>query len=950
MPVFLSPGVFPREIDLSVLPNNASGLIPAFIGTAQKGPLNEPTLVTTPEQFVEFFGNPLPEANLGYAVLAYLEEGSSAWVLRVGVECEEGQADELAEVCIDTSGAKIEGWGRIAVFQGIDYGRLNLRIPTTDAPLVFHEDLVFNVDYNDLDVSSTDGPTSATLSFVGSGLSDTYIGAIDDAFTLLLTSDPTSGVMDGAEYELFRNSDGVVVASGVLAESGTPGTSEPIAVGSGDDDSGLILEIIVTGASPLEQNDTFTFEVRPDNRTFSIEVEGVASTPVSFTITAATYTDPDDFVTDFNTLVGAGVDFLAGYDSVDLFFRTVVAGERIQLVGTEAFALEVGLSKWALDIPRSHLLGVDTGPYNINSNNNRVVINAIEEDVVTTLSSTVPVNTAQTPAAVANAIHLGGVSSGSRYLESVAVQVTDDDERVYIIASPDHQFAQLEILSNFSYIKTLRFAEELVINVTTRAYRGFYDPRVETPEPGAVTLSTPLSCEADPGSAQCALDTAFYDNLVGYFVAPSPGTWLDGYTLSVENYNSQPGRYVVRLFDSSGLEEPDARVDDVSFDPAEDRYVGNVVNPGSTLGGVNGNPWLNWEERPIYLDNDPSASGYEVRNPSAVNRREFQGMANGIPADATFASALDTAIIGNPARSTGIYSFQNPEVFDITLLSTPGFSSGPVIAQALAMCEGRGDCLYLVDPPFGLRPQQVVDWHNGMLFSDLQAALNSSYGALYWSWVEIYDQFNGGTIYVPPSGHVSAVYARTAREAELWFPPAGLNRGRLLTALNLEFDPTQGERDLLYGFNNAVNPLVNFPQDGITVFGQRTLQRRDSALDRVNVRMLLIALKKGLIPLLRNFLFEPNDLTLWRQTRNAVRPFLEDIKARRGITAYDVIVDERNNTPIRRDRNELWVSVLIKPTRAVEFIVLNLVILRTDQSFAAEEVLAAAGIDVTQEF
>jgi phage tail sheath protein FI len=177
-----------------------------------------------------------------------------------------------------------------------------------------------------------------------------------------------------------------------------------------------------------------------------------------------------------------------------------------------------------------------------------------------------------------------------------------------------------------------------------------------------------------------------------------------------------------------------------------------------------------------------------------------------------------------------------------------------------------------------------------------------------------------------------------------------LNRGKLQTALKLEYSPTQGERDLLYGFNNSVNPLVNFPQDGITVFGQRTLQRKDSALDRVNVRMLLIAIKKGLIPLLRFFLFEPNDRFLWRQVDGAVRPFLQDILARRGLTAFEVIVDERNNTPIRRDRNELWVSVLLKPTRAVEFIVLNLVILRTDQSFAAEEVLAAAGIAEVNNF
>jgi hypothetical protein len=950
MPVFLSPGVYPREIDLSILPNNSSGLIPAFIGAAQKGPVNEPRLVTTPEQYVEVFGEPFPEANLGYAVLAYLEEGNAAWVLRVAVECDEGQAEELADICIDLDGTKLQGWGRIAVYQGIDFGRLNLRIPTVDAPLDFHDDAVLNIDYNDIDVSTTDGPTVATLAFVGSDLSDTYLGPIDEGFTLLITGDPTSGTLDGASYDLFRSSDGTIIGSGTLIES-APGVSAPVAVGSGVDDTGLIFRVEVTGSSPIEQDDTFTFEARPDNRTYAVEVEGAPTAPVSVTLTAATYTDPASFVTDFNASLPASADFLAVYNGVQLLLRTTVAGDRIQLVGTEAFALEVGLSKWAWDVPRSYLLGIDVGPYNINSNNNRVAIDAIEEAGTTSLSATVAPSTAATPVSVANGLHLGGVSLGSRYYESFALQVTDDDQRVIVITTPDHQFAQLRMLADFSHVKTLRFAEEVNFNILSRAYRAFADPRVALPEPGIITPSVPLSCEVDPAGAQCALDIAYYNNIVGWLVATSPGTWLDGYTCSVEGFNNQPGRYVVRVFDPAGLEEPDARVDDVSFDPTDARYIGNVINPGSTIGGVNGNPWINWEERPVFLANDPNdPSNFEVRQAGTINRRVFFGMANGIPLDPLFSSALDEAVVGNAARASGIFAFQNPEVFDITLLATPGFSSGAVIFNALQMCESRGDCLYLVDPPFGLRPQQVVDWHNGMLFADLAKALDSSYGALYWSWVEIFDQFNGGTVFIPPSGHVSAVYARTAREAELWFAPAGLNRGKLQTALKLEYSPTQGERDLLYGFNNSVNPLVNFPQDGITVFGQRTLQRKDSALDRVNVRMLLIAIKKGLIPLLRFFLFEPNDRFLWRQVDGAVRPFLQDILARRGLTAFEVIVDERNNTPIRRDRNELWVSVLLKPTRAVEFIVLNLVILRTDQSFAAEEVLAAAGIAEVNNF
>ena len=160
----------------------------------------------------------------------------------------------------------------------------------------------------------------------------------------------------------------------------------------------------------------------------------------------------------------------------------------------------------------------------------------------------------------------------------------------------------------------------------------------------------------------------------------------------------------------------------------------------------------------------------------------------------------------------------------------------------------------------------------------------------------------------------------------------------------MEYSPSQGERDLLYGSGNAVNPIVKFPQDGITVWGQRTLQRSNTALDRVSVRMLMIFIKKNLTQLLRNFIFEPNDRILWRQVAATIEPFLADIQARRGLTAFRVIVDETNNTPERIDRNELWVSVFLKPTKTVEFVVLNLVVLRTGASFSAEEVLAAGGI------
>ena len=958
MAVFLSPGVYPREIDLSVLPAQNSDVIPAFIGTANKGPVNEPTFVSNAEQFIDTFGDPFPDSNLGYAVLAYLEEGNGAWILRVGIECEDGQASDLACICIDTSGAMGRGWGRIAVFQGIDFGKICLRIPTADSPIAFHTAAVFDIEYTDIDVSTTFGPTDATLDFSSSELSDDYCGPIDDSFCILITKGPdvsSESTIDGAEYEIIRQSDGAVIGSGTIVESAVPGTSTPIHIGSGDDDTCLITAIVVTGDSPLEEGDTFCFKARPDNRCFEVTVDGVSQGSFCFS-DGDTFTSAEDFADALNALVGAGVDFRAIAVRVsdecetseeELCLRTDTAGEWIQVVDTEAWALEVGISKWEWDIPRSYLMGEDTGPFNITSSNNRVVTLTIGSESSTELEVTVPVGLGLSPQVVASALDLGGLSGGERYYESFALQVTDDDYKVVMMTSVDHQLDQLKMLADFSHIRTLRFAEELEIGFPyTRAYRPFSDIRVEMPEGGSITPSSPLSCETDPSSDECVADTAYFQNIVGFFVAKSPGTWIGNYVMTLENFNNEPGAYTIRIYDSAGIEVE--RIDEVYFDPQEDRYVANLINPDSTIGGINGNDWIQWEERPTYLGNDlTEPTTLEIRYPGLFANKEFTGAANGIPTDAAYSSELDRAIIGNPALSTGIYAFQNPEVYDITLLVIPGNSSGAVIAQGLQLCESRGDCLYLIDPPFGLRPQQVVDWHNGMLLSDLSTAINSSYGALHWSWLKIFDQFNGGEIFIPPSGYVAQVIARTSRVAEMWFAPAGLNRGRLLTALDVEYSPTQGERDLLYGFNNAVNPIVNFPQDGITVWGQRTLQRLDSALDRINVRMLLIFLKKILVRTLRFFLFEPNDRFLRALVTNTINPLLSDVMARRGLTAYKVVCDATNNTPQRIDRNELWVSVFLKPTRAAEFIVLNLVILRTEQSFTAEEVLQAGGVVVT---
>lgn len=942
MPVYLSPGVFTREVSVGVLPTATGPILPAFIGTAKKGPLNVPVLCSSAQQAIDVFGEPIPESYLMYAVLASFEENTSCYVMRVGIECEDGQAEALADVCIDNSGAKGKGWGRIPLFTGIDYGRINLREISTTNPVTFHAASVNNIDYSDVVVSSTDGPTTATLNVTG-----TYTGVVDDAYVMIITSAPNvsdGAPVAGAGYQIIKNSTGEVVSEGVLADGNDDGTSDTISIGDG-----LTVQVVVT-SGVLDENDTFTFEVVPDNRELTVAVEGVSGG--SYTMPSATYTDAATFATAINALL-SGEDYqaleytLEDGETVVPILRTTTAGERIQLMSSQAFALEVGTQQYAWDIPRSYLLGITEGPYNISSANNRVKINVIGTATTKTVEFNVPNGIAQSAVSIANVVDLAGVVAGDVLWESFALTVPGGGVHVVIVTTNDHQFDTLFAQASYSNLKTLRFCEELDIPYPyKRAYRGYSDNRLTLPDAGESDPSVPLSCEVDPLSSDCTSDTAYFANVVGWLVAPSAGTWVNNLRVSLELYTDgigeSAGRYRLVIKDNSGV-VLDA-VDDVNFDKRTTRYIGNVVNPGSALGGASGNAFVNWEERPAYLNNDTNSVSFDVRLPSQVNGKSFQGQQNGIPLDPAYSVELDAAVIGTPSLSTGLYAFQNPENLPITVLATPGFSSGAVIGTALQVSEARGDVIYLVDPPFGLRPQQVVDWHNGMLLSDLNNSINSSYGALNWSWIKYFDQFNSAEIWVPPSGHVSAVYARTAREREVWFAPAGVRRGRLLTALDVEYAPSLPERDLLYGNQNAVNPIAKFPREGIVLYGQKTLDRTGSLTNRVSTRMLTNALKREVSELLRPFIFEPNDSALWSQVQATLEPYMSNVQTRRGVTAWKVVVDQSNNTPERIDRGELWVTIFYRPTRAVEFVVLNLVQLRTGASFSAEEVLAAGGI------
>lgn len=276
-----------------------------------------------------------------------------------------------------------------------------------------------------------------------------------------------------------------------------------------------------------------------------------------------------------------------------------------------------------------------------------------------------------------------------------------------------------------------------------------------------------------------------------------------------------------------------------------------------------------------------------------------------------------TALVGNSAEKTGIHALDK-DILNISLAVAPGFSDDAVQNELINLAESSKNFFALVAPPYGLNEvQDAINWINGQ--GARTAALNNSYAAVYWPWVQVFNPFAGKEEWYDPSIFAARQCVFTDSVAEPWFAPAGFRRGRLTKPTDTEVNVNQGDRDALYV--NNVNPISNEPQTGITVFGQKTTQRLPTALDRVNVRRLMIYIRKVLLELGKPFQFEPNDQFTWEQVEGAVKPFLKDLTARRAIVEGAVKCDSSTNTPLRVDRNELWCSVTIKPTKAAETVV-----------------------------
>ena len=292
----------------------------------------------------------------------------------------------------------------------------------------------------------------------------------------------------------------------------------------------------------------------------------------------------------------------------------------------------------------------------------------------------------------------------------------------------------------------------------------------------------------------------------------------------------------------------------------------------------------------------------------------------------------------------------DPESLNMNLLAAPGVTVPGLTTHMVNVCEERADAMSLIDLPNVYLPASEGSYSSRstkasrIATTPQQAAttlrnrrIDSSYGATFYPWVQTVDDRTGRMLWIPPSVAMMGVLASSQASSELWFAPAGFNRGGLsdgaagIPVTSVTERLTSKERDTLY--DARINPIASFPSSGIVVFGQKTLQERQSALDRINVRRLVIYLKKQISILSTQILFEQNVQATWARFKGLVEPFLQNAVVRLGLTEYRLVLDESTTTPDLIDQNIMYAKIMVKPARSIEFIAIDFVIASTGASF-----------------
>ena len=390
----------------------------------------------------------------------------------------------------------------------------------------------------------------------------------------------------------------------------------------------------------------------------------------------------------------------------------------------------------------------------------------------------------------------------------------------------------------------------------------------------------------------------------------------------------------------------------ISLDPFASNYISRVIGDVSSTLVTEGSDTFLQEsgsfpnisnyvrvktvnyQTPHYFNNDGSAKDEFTGSLPSPSSGSFGGGAGSNLSSVSynrFYQNIDSTntqgLIGDD-YTNAIALLANTDNYQYNVISAPGIYYQDYSTQCTSLINNtitRGDAIYVMD---------LVRYNQAIGTVTTQASgIDSSYTATYWPWLQTVDPNTAQLVYIPPSTMIPGVFVFTDASSDPWFAPAGITRGGLGQVVRAERKLTSTNRDTLYEAN--VNPIATFPQQGVVVFGQKTLQKAASALDRVNVRRLLIALKDYISQIADNLVFEQNTIATRQNFLTQVNPYLESVQQRQGLYAFKVVMDESNNTPDVIDRNELIGQIFLQPTKTAEFIILDFNVLPTGATFPA---------------
>ena len=948
----ISPGVFTRENDLSFLPQGVGAIGAAIVGPTVQGPAFTPTVVKSFQEFETKFGPLSSETFIPQTVKEYIRQAGSVTVTRVlgggGYTFSTGNVEPIAILAgsgVTSTAAPASGalnvTGEFGQLPGdeiqVTIGNTETRFIGSGGPTAPLDDASNNIfffvtgsstgtfltnvaaEINAANigvsvVSSSNGLefTSSNAGVAGNLITvETGSGGTINTDTLTLAGGLDTSIGGGVLIGMIYPSKALgtpTLAKSVIPASQIISSSFGITLSG----SGITTTKLTASLNPTDSNYLFNqLGDSPDNsQDGAVSYSGTPSgyTYINFKQLQSSILATDN-LSGYSSGIGSGsVVQLAKMSVTDAVFNgsEVNATEGYSFASTPFIQSQIALGQ--KDLFRFHTISHGTElnrKYKISIANLKEPADIDGEEQYSTFSVLVrsyDSNDNGSPLEVFNGVNLDPTSP--QYIS----RIIGDRYPQY-----NETLDKVELLGNYPNLSNYIRVEVKDV-VASKALSPKISPK------GFAAVSNPFKTASL--DVNCVFPSASYE---GVQQLGTDGTYnASGYLGWKSNEKSSDNYNFIKPLPSS----PEANiagafsVENHSGHPSSSLWVGSLSASIDTTGATG-----------------PTANQLKFTIP-------FQGGTDGIAPYTPIFIGNETTLASTYQNGTNLYGFDlsttnaagfkaydkalkilsNQDEYDINMLAMPGVIKEyhPLVTTAgINLAESRGDTFFVMDlANKDASVNQAVNVAGG---------LNTNYAAVYYPWVKVLDSSTNVPVMVPPSVIVPGAIAASDNIAAEWFAPAGLNRGVLGNVLEAKIRLNQAERDVLY--EAKINPIATFPQTGVCIWGQKTLQERSTALDRINVRRLLITVKKFIASSSRFLVFEQNTARTRTRFLNIVNPFLESVQSQQGLFAFRVQMDGSNNTPDVIDRNQLVGQIFLQPTKTAEFIVLDFNVLPTGATF-----------------